>query len=47
MAGMRDLVIHSYFQVNVDYVWEVIKKDLSDLKEKILKIKKDLGKERS
>ncbi len=44
MAGMRDLVTHSYFRVNLDYVWEVIKKDLSVLKRQIQKIKEDLEK---
>jgi len=44
MAGMRDLVTHSYFRVNLDYVWEVIKKDLSVLKQQIQKIKEDLEK---
>jgi len=42
IAGMRDLVIHSYFKVNLDYVWDVIKKDLPDLKQKIQEIKKEL-----
>ncbi|NQS90454.1 DUF86 domain-containing protein [Patescibacteria group bacterium] len=39
MAGMRDKVIHEYFGVRLEMVWEVIKKDIPYLKplfEKIL-----------
>ena len=42
ISGFRDVVIHGYFQVNIDKVWRVIKEDLPDLKQKILKVKKDL-----
>ncbi len=42
IAGTRDKMIHHYFGVNLDIVWEIIKKDIPDLKEKILKIKKEL-----
>src|SRR3989344_6812205 len=42
IAGTRDRVIHSYFSVNLDIVWDIIKKDLPDLKEKMLKIRTEL-----
>lgn len=42
IAGTRDLVIHSYFNVNLDVVWDIIKKDLSVLKKQIQKIKIEL-----
>jgi len=42
IAGLRDIIIHTYFNIDLDITWEIIKKDLPDLKEKILKIKKDL-----
>ena len=46
MAGMRDVIIHSYFSVDLGTVWKVIKDDLPILKKQILKIKKELeGKE--
>ena len=46
MAGMRDVIIHSYFSVDLGTVWKVIKDDLPVLKKQILKIKKELeGKE--
>ena len=45
IAGFRDVLTHAYFGVDLDKVWNVLEKDLPDLKKKILKIKKDLEKE--
>lgn len=42
IAGFRDIVIHEYFGVKIDKVWNVIKKDLLTLKKQIQSIKKDL-----
>lgn len=42
IAGFRDIVTHAYFEVDFDTVWNIIKKDLPDLKIKILKIKEEL-----
>ena len=42
IIGTRDKIIHHYFGVNLDIIWEIIKKDIPKLKQKILKIKKDL-----
>jgi uncharacterized protein with HEPN domain len=38
MAGMRDKLIHEYFGVKLERLWEVIQKDLPRLKEQISKI---------
>lgn len=35
IAGLRDKLIHFYFGINVDLVWDVIKNKLPDLREKI------------
>jgi uncharacterized protein with HEPN domain len=35
MAGMRDKLIHEYFGVNLEMVWETIEKRLPDLKDLI------------
>ncbi|MEK6842133.1 MAG: DUF86 domain-containing protein [Nanoarchaeota archaeon] len=42
ISGTRDKMIHHYFGVDMDIVWNIIKKDLPDLKTKMLKIKQDL-----
>ncbi len=43
MAGMRDIVIHQYFGVDLESVWQVATKDLPELKEKIRKIQDELS----
>ncbi|MBF0450285.1 MAG: DUF86 domain-containing protein [Candidatus Magnetomorum sp.] len=35
MAGMRDKLIHQYFGVNLDIVWNVAKEDLPSILEQI------------
>ncbi len=45
IAGMRDKLMHHYFGVNLETVWKTIKKDIPNLKEKVIKIKENLEKE--
>ena len=42
IAGMRDVITHSYFKLDLDKVWGVIKVDLPTLKQQIQKIKMNL-----
>ncbi len=45
MAGMRDIVVHQYFGVDLEFVWQAATKDFPELKVKILKIQEELSEE--
>jgi len=38
MKGMRNVLIHEYFGVDKDVLWQTLQKDLPSLKEKITKM---------
>lgn len=38
MIGMRDRLIHGYFDINLDILWKTVKNDLPPLIDKIEKI---------
>jgi uncharacterized protein with HEPN domain len=40
---MRDILIHEYFGIDLELTWEVVTRDIPDLKKKMLRIQGDLG----
>ena len=44
MAGMRDKLIHHYFGVNFNIVWNVVQNDFSAVSQQIKKITKEMMK---
>ena len=38
MVGMRNFLIHEYFEVDLEVVWDTVKNSLPELKEQIQKI---------
>lgn len=45
IAGMKDVIIHGYFSVDLDAVWKAVENDLPKLKKQIEKIKEGLKQE--
>ncbi|MGB2925044.1 MAG: HepT-like ribonuclease domain-containing protein [Limnothrix sp.] len=42
IRGMRNMVIHEYFRVDVAIIWETVQLDIPMLKRSLLKIQHDL-----
>ena len=43
IAGMRDKLIHGYFGVDIEKVWDTAKEDLPTLKKQVIGILSDFG----
>jgi uncharacterized protein with HEPN domain len=43
MIGMRHILVHGYFEIDLEIVWSVIEKDLPSLKERIQTVQQALS----
>jgi len=45
IAGMRDVLIHQYFDVDLELTWEVVRVDIPKLKMAVGLMKEDLDRD--
>ncbi|MCF7910338.1 DUF86 domain-containing protein [Candidatus Pacearchaeota archaeon] len=39
LANFKNVLIHSYFEVSLNRIWKIVKKDIPEIKKKISEIK--------
>jgi uncharacterized protein with HEPN domain len=44
IIGMRHVLVHGYFEIDLDIVWAAVENDLPDLKQKVTAILKTMKK---
>jgi len=44
IAGLRDILIHAYFGIDIEIIWDVIQNKIPELKEQILLIQSKIKK---
>jgi len=42
MIGLRNLAAHAYFKIDLKIIWDIISKDLPDIKQKVKKLFQEL-----
>ena len=43
IVGMRHILVHDYFEIDQEAVWDVVERELPDLKQKIAALLESLG----
>jgi len=42
IAGLRDIIVHQYFGLDPELIWDVVKRDIPELKPKLKRIQEEL-----
>lgn len=45
IAGLRDILVHAYFGIDVDIIWDIIKNKIPELKTEIILMLSEFGNE--